>query len=116
MANRLPWADLVTVISTFRPVERVKWSGDDEPSPWEDWIRVSSVSYLETGHMGPVPFREVEWVEIDPRLRNSNNRRVIADEEQWHNELRTALARADLVYSLIDEKLRFTPLPNESQN
>jgi hypothetical protein len=71
MATTTPiWPTLVAVIRELRPPVRMKWSGDDEQPPWEQWIIVPSPSYLETGQVGPVPFREVEWVEIDPSGRD----------------------------------------------
>ena len=44
---------------------RVKWSRDFEPSQWADVIYIPTSRYLETGFLGPVPMREVEWVEVD---------------------------------------------------
>ena len=73
----------------------MKWSGDDDPPPWEPWIIVSSNGYLETGSVGPVPFREVEWVEIDPRRKNERGR--LADLEE-PAELTEALTKAQIPF------------------
>jgi hypothetical protein len=44
---------------------RVKWSEADEPTIWENWIISPTDHYVETGSLGPVPMREVEWIEVD---------------------------------------------------
>ena len=95
MATTTPiWPALVAAIREFRPAVRMKWSGDDDQPPWEQWIIVPVPSYLETGQVGPVPFREVEWVEIDPLGR---------EEEVSH-----ALSVASIPFSRVGHVFRVT--------
>ena len=104
MARSLfPWPDLVAAIQNLQPAVRMKWSGDDDLPPWEAWIIVSSVSYLETGRVGPVPFSEVEWVEIDPFRKNGIGRLVPADQAR---EVREALDHVRIPYSEVGDCLR----------
>lgn len=42
---------------------RVKWKGDDEMTDWQPWLVCPVPGYLETG-CGPVPVRDVEWLDI----------------------------------------------------
>src|SRR5262245_44705608 len=101
------WDDLVRSIESFRPAVRVKWSGDDMPTEWEPWLIVPVPSYLETGRLGPVPFREVEWVEIDPAYENVRGRLVPAESIERRHLLIAAVNGVGLHYTLADGKLRF---------
>lgn len=104
-AVRYPWSKLVEAIRDLQPGVRMKWSGDDEPPPWERWLLVPVVGYLETGRIGPVPFREVEWVEIDPRWKNERGRLVVAAQA---DELVRALENASVNYRMINGVFRIT--------
>jgi len=77
------------------------------PTQWEPWLIVPVPSYLETGSLGPVPFREVEWVEIDPAHENLSGRLVAAESMERRNALIAALDGAGLHYRLADGKIRF---------
>jgi hypothetical protein len=44
---------------------RVKWSRDCKPTRWENSVFILTSRYLETDSLGPVPMREVEWVEVN---------------------------------------------------
>lgn len=81
----------------------MKWSGDEDPSPWEGWVIIPVNGYLETGRAGPVPFREVEWVEIDSRQKNGGGRLVVADQT---DELIRALEKASIDYQITDGVFR----------
>ena len=93
MATKTPmWTAVVAAIRELKPAVRVKWAGDEKPTPWEPWVTVTNEDYLETGSLGPVPFAEVEWVEIDPRKdgrgqlvdvdQNSGVARALSDQRQ----------------------------------
>jgi hypothetical protein len=43
---------------------RVKWSGDDDMTAWQPWVICPVPGYVETGSLGPVPVREVEWLDV----------------------------------------------------
>lgn len=59
------WSCVVDILKTSPCKVRVKWSQDVEPTRWEDSVFIPTNRYLETGTLGPVPMREVEWVEVD---------------------------------------------------
>lgn len=92
-----PWLALIDAIRDMRPAVRMKWSGNENPPPWEPWIIVPALNYLETGRVGPVPFKEVEWVEIDPSRRNERGRLVAADQK---DEIARALTAASIAFQV----------------
>lgn len=101
--EQYPWSALVKAIRDLRPAVRMKWSRDDETPPWEPWLLVPTVGYLETGRVGPVPFREVEWVEVDPQQKNEGGRLVVAD---YTAELLLALKTASVDYEMTNGVVR----------
>jgi hypothetical protein len=59
-------AEVIDALTTqFRLDTRAKFKQDDTPSKW-GWFLVPTAGYVESSAYGPVPSREVEWVEIDP--------------------------------------------------
>lgn len=102
---KYPWLELVQAIRDLRPAVRMKWSGDDVPSRWEPWVIVPIEGILETGNMGPVPFSEVEWVEIDSRLKNDRGSLVAADQI---DDLIRALDGASIGYEVTEGVFRVT--------
>ncbi len=61
----MDWEKVVSTIQRYRPAVRVKWIGDPDVPDWAPWVLIPIDGYIETGRMGPVPFRDVEWIEID---------------------------------------------------
>ncbi|MGI4734898.1 MAG: DUF6678 family protein [Janthinobacterium lividum] len=61
--------------SQFRLDTRAKFKQDETPSKW-GWFIVPTAGYVESSAYGPVPTREVEWVEIDPIEQQHIGRRV----------------------------------------
>src|SRR5438552_2848636 len=106
MSTAFIWPRLLDAIGPFRPAVRVKWSGDAEPTTWEPWIIIPAESCLETVTMGPVPFREVEWVEVDPARMSVKGGLVVAAGADRRDSLIAALAGARLNWSLADGKIR----------
>ena len=47
---------------------RLRLRGEPEPEEWEwcPWLIAPVIGYLETGPVGPYPWRAVEWVEVEP--------------------------------------------------
>jgi hypothetical protein len=101
----VPWSALINAIRELRPAVRVNWSGDAEPTQWEPWLIQSSRSYLETGSLGPVPFDEVEWLEIDASRKNERGRLVAFDQRQ---AIAAALTDASVPFETVGGSLRIT--------
>jgi hypothetical protein len=106
MPHASTWHRFVDAIKPFHPAVRVKWSGDTEPTVWEPWVIIPSASYLETGTLGPVPFREVEWVEIDLTRRNVSGRLVESESIEWRESVLAALVSAGLSFPVLSNKIR----------
>jgi len=106
MSSTSTWHRLVGVIKPLSPAVRVKWAGNAEPTVWEPWINISSVSYIETGTLGPIPFREVEWVEVDLARKNLRGRLVESESAEWRESVIAALENAGLSYSVVSDKIR----------
>jgi hypothetical protein len=69
-------ATVVDLLTTqFRLDTRTKFKHNDTPSKW-GWFLVPTTGYVESSAYGPVPTREVEWVEIDPIEQRHIGRRV----------------------------------------
>ena len=59
-------AEAIDVLTTRFAVDtRTKFRDEPTPSRW-GWFLVPVQGYVESSAYGPLPVREVEWVEIDP--------------------------------------------------
>jgi hypothetical protein len=74
------WVDVVGKLdaSTFRIRYRIKPASALDPGDWCAWLIVPVEGYLETGATGPVPMRDVEWVDIDPLEAVPQGRRALS--------------------------------------
>lgn len=45
---------------------RLKLLSASEPEPWGNWLIAPADGYLESPVCGPWPWREVEWIEVEP--------------------------------------------------
>ena len=73
MAN-IDWYKIVDIIQRYKTAVRIKWTGVCDDPEWGCWVIIPTDGYIETGDIGPVPFREVEWLEIDTSRINVNGR------------------------------------------
>lgn len=112
------WNDFVRAICPFAPAVRLKWSGDDAPTPWQPWMIIPVADYLEVGSLGPVPFREVEWVEVDPERRSEKGRLIPNDDPAFKIALFAAFENGKLPYTVSAGILRFCDghLPESKPN
>jgi hypothetical protein len=106
MSNISTWHKLVETIKPIRPAIRVKWSRDKEPTGWNPWIIIPSDSYLETGGLGPIPFREVEWIEIDPTHKAVRGQLISSESSDFRASIVAALTNAGIRYSVMGENFR----------
>jgi hypothetical protein len=56
---------MAAITAQFKVLARAKWELEQEPPPWGEWLISPAPGYLESASQGPIPFREVEWVEIN---------------------------------------------------
>jgi hypothetical protein len=59
------WRSVETMLRSTRCRSRIKWSRDSEVTDWTTFFIVPVDGYIE-GLCGPIPVREVDWVDIDP--------------------------------------------------
>ncbi len=79
------WESIVAILNRHQPAVRLKWDGDDEPGHWGTWVIIPVPGYLETGSTGPVPFANIEWLEIDVSRTAQLGRLV--PWRNWHEKI-----------------------------
>lgn len=52
--------------ASFPIATRAKLRNHDTPSAWSQWFILPVPGYIEASSYGPVPKREIEWIELDP--------------------------------------------------
>ncbi|MEL6382745.1 MAG: DUF6678 family protein, partial [Cyanobacteria bacterium J06626_18] len=62
--NNTRWRQLTDNVKGLPLRSRIKWVFEPEPTTWGTWS-IPTNGYLEHDGLGPVPFREIEWLEID---------------------------------------------------
>lgn len=50
----------------FPIATRAKLVNQDTPTAWAQWFLLPVPGYIEASSYGPVPKREIEWIELDP--------------------------------------------------
>ena len=78
----MDWKHVVGTIHKLRPAVRIKWNGDSEMPEWAPWVIMPTDGYIETGSMGPVPIKDVEWIEVDASHTSKNGRLVPCSDVQ----------------------------------
>jgi|LakMenE18May11ns_1017448.scaffolds.fasta_scaffold9689307_1 hypothetical protein len=74
--TNIDWYKIVDTIQRYKIALRIKWAGDCDEPEWAPWVIIPTDGYIETGGMGPIPFRDVEWIEIDTSRFNKNGRLI----------------------------------------
>jgi len=63
-SNDTRWRQLTHQLEGQLFRSRVKWIFAFEPTDWGTWFLFTD-GYLEHSNIGPIPWREIEWLEID---------------------------------------------------
>ncbi len=103
------WSSLMDVLEQFDLLTRVKWSKNDIPSEWEKVLFMPTSGYLEAPRLGPVPCREVEWLEIDSLELKHRGRLVPPQEINRSEALCNALRNANIPFVQMDNVIRLQP-------
>jgi hypothetical protein len=93
--------------SQFRLDTRAKFKQDEIPSKW-GWFIVPTAGYVESSAYGPVPTREVEWVEIDPIEQRHIGRRVPPQIIDHTPALLQQLAVQGILLQVVEGRIRIT--------
>ena len=72
--TNIDWYKIVDTIQRYKIALRIKWAGDCDEPEWAPWVIIPTDGYIETGGMGPIPFRDVEWIEIDVSMISEKGR------------------------------------------
>jgi hypothetical protein len=90
---------IASIVYDFKLNGRMKLRVYPDPSEW-GWVISPVRTYLETGDIGPVPVREVEWVELDLTKRRHLPRGVGSDDP---------LDVAEVIAALTEFQTHFDP-------
>ena len=91
--------------SQFRIDTRAKFKQDDTPSKW-GWFLVPVPGYVESSAYGPVPTREVEWIELDPIEQRHIGRLVPPQIIDHTPALLQHLAQHGILAQLVEGRIR----------
>lgn len=91
--------------SQFRIDTRTKFKQDDTPSKW-GWFLVPVPGYVESSAYGPVPTREVEWIELDPIEQRHVGRLVPPQIIDHTPALLQQLAQHGILAQLVEGRIR----------
>lgn len=64
--NNTKWSSLLPVLKDIALKIDVKWLLQDEPNGWTTQYLIPSPTYFEPLPLGPITFREIEWILIAP--------------------------------------------------
>lgn len=66
MRDEKNWCQAIAaIIAQFKVSARAKWALEEEPPPWGEWLIAPVAGCLESGSQGPIPFSEIEWIEMN---------------------------------------------------
>ncbi len=68
------WESIVEAIQRHSLAVRIKLTGDSDEPEWASWAIIPTNGYIEISTLGPIAFRDVEWIEIDASLISKNGR------------------------------------------
>jgi hypothetical protein len=70
------WETIVEAIQRYRLAVRIKWNGDSDDPEWASWAIIPTKGYIEISTIGPVAYRDVEWIEIEVSMISENGRLI----------------------------------------
>jgi hypothetical protein len=91
--------------SRFSINTRAKFRNQNTPSSW-GWFLVPVPGYVESSAYGPVPTRDIEWVELDPIEQRHIGRRVPPQIIDHTPELLQQLAVHGIPTQLLEGRIR----------
>jgi hypothetical protein len=92
--------------SRFFVDTRAKLKGAVIPSKWGTWFLIPVPNYVEASTYGPVPTREVEWIELDPIVQRPIGRLVPPQIMDHTPELLQQLAEYGISTQLVQGRIR----------
>ena len=62
--NNTKWNKLFNALFINKPEIQLKWLFEEDPYSWTKTYLVPSTNYFEVTSLGPIPYREIEWIRI----------------------------------------------------
>jgi hypothetical protein len=95
---------LANFISQLCCQVRIKPNSEEIPEAWARGIGLPVPRYIELH--GPWPFREVEWLEINPIIMEHIGRLVKSKKHNYLENIISFLQSQGIAYAVIDEAVR----------
>lgn len=83
---------------------RLKHKAYEIPEAWAGGIGLPARGYIEL--VGPWPFREVQWLEINPIVIEHTGRLVKPKQHNYSENITAFLQSEGIAYSIIEEAVR----------
>ena len=68
------WDSIVEAIQRYSLAVRIKWNGESDDPEWASWAIIPTKGYIEISTIGPIAYRDVEWIEIDVSMISEKGR------------------------------------------
>lgn len=62
--NQTKWSEVLLQLKSLSVQVRLKWLFDSSPGSWSGNYLLPVDGYFEETSLGPIPFREIEWLEL----------------------------------------------------
>ncbi|WP_407941103.1 DUF6678 family protein [Nitrogeniibacter aestuarii] len=62
--NQTKWSEVLPQLKPLSVQVRLKWFFDSSPGSWSGSYLLPVDGYFEETSFGPIPFREIEWLEL----------------------------------------------------
>ena len=93
------WRSVVETLRNHKLQFRIKWTGDAEMTDWQPWVICPTDGYMETGRLGPMSVRDIEWLDVSLLDRDGNGQ--LTDTAQL-------LAENGVIFKCKQDSLRIT--------
>jgi hypothetical protein len=100
------WRRLIDILKEKRWDHRIKEICEDKPSQWEDGLIEPVECCIESGKYGPLAKWEVEWVEVDPILKEYIGRLLPIKKTDYTEYLCEKLTAVGIKFSIVNHNIR----------
>ena len=94
-ANSTRWSNFLYEIVDLHLQSRIKHIFSENPTNWNRWI-LPVKNYIEHLELGPIPFSEIEWLEIDTKKENHRGVLIPSEIVDFKEEVNNALRNSKL--------------------
>ncbi len=65
--NQTKWSRILPCLNSLEAEIKLKWLLDNQPTNWSSKYLIPADGYFEEIILGPIPFREIEWLDLKPK-------------------------------------------------